>query len=113
MRIVAPLLAALLLSSTAYAEPPTSESGARTTGFGFASTGVVLTGFGAYFAYKGTQQGDLTSGNVGIALLAGGIITSGIGVSMIFSGSATPEKPDKPKQAIVIGPGMASYVRSF
>jgi hypothetical protein len=113
MRFVLPLLATLLVASTASAEPPTSESGARTTGAGFASTGVVLTGFGAYFAYKGTQDGDLENGNLGIALLAGGLITTGVGVTMYLTGSSTPAKPEKPKQAIVIGPASASYVATF
>ena len=114
MRFVAPFIAISFFSASAFAEPPTSESGQRTTGYGFASTGVVLTGFGAYFAYRGaSQKGDLTSGNLGLALLAGGAVTTGIGVTMILSSGSTPTKTEKPKHALVIGPASASYVASF
>jgi hypothetical protein len=114
MRAFAVGLATLLFTSLAHAEGSTSPGAERTTGLGFAATGVVLTGFGGYFAYRGwTRDDEVTSGRLGIALLAGGLITTGAGAVIFMTSSTEPGKPEKPKQALVLGPTGASWVASF
>jgi len=107
-------LAALLVSSAAAAEPPTSASGGKLTGYGLTGTGVVVTGAGGYFLYRGlSHSDDLTSTKLGVAMLAGGLITTGIGVMVVLSPPEKKIEPPKPRSALVLGPSGASFVRSF
>jgi hypothetical protein len=114
MRALSIGLATLLLSSVAAAEPPTSESGNKLTGYGLTGTGVVVTGAGGYLFYRGlSHSDDLTSTKLGVAMLAGGLITTGVGVMVLLSPPEKKIEPPKPKAALVIGPASASFVRSF
>jgi hypothetical protein len=111
MRALVIGLATLLSTSLARAESSSSPGAERATGLGFAATGVVLAGFGGYFAYRGfAKDDDTTSGRLGVALLAGGLITTSAGAVLFSRSSAEPEKPT---QALVLGPTGASYFLRF
>lgn len=103
-------LVASLSALPARAEPPSSPSAQRTTGIAFTATGVALAGAGGYFVYRGNHDDDATSGRLGIALLAGGIITTGIGVVLWVGSSGTDSAP---RQALRLEPNGASFSATF
>ena len=107
---VAAAALSLLMSASAHADPPSSPSATRVTGIGFTATGVVLFGTGGYFIYRANQRDDAGDGRLGLALLAGGVVCTGVGIALILSAGSDDATP---RQAVTLGPGGLGYFRAF
>jgi hypothetical protein len=107
------LALALLTPTRARAEKPSSPDATKTVGIGLAGTGVALVGAGAYFLYKGGADHDTTTTKLGVALFAGGAITTAAGLVIFLNGPEPEPKAPVLKHALLIGPTGASYVAAF